>query len=208
MKFNAHTEKVKEEEKHGEREGGAWKGRGGENGEDKRLSLPYSLLESGSKSKMKPERGHLWKGKVRRGRCHRMGRDEGQQRAVVVCVQTPLWNSLCVFNFVLFKFCQHRLKEIIICLVLQRGHCFRCLWKCISCLRALLALMTSQSPLPYLTAKMHSAGYQQLQAIQTLSKLVFINYCFNNWLIRAAEIQGDLYLKSSSTISGSDNKGR
>lgn len=68
--------------------------------------------------------------------------------------------------------------------------------------------MTYQSPLPYLSAKMHSAGYRRLQAIQTLSKLVFINYCFNNWLISAVEIQGDLYLKSSSTISGSDNKVR
>ena len=42
----------------------------------------------------------------------------------------------------------------------------------------------------YISLPKGTAGYLWLQAIRTLSKPVFINYCFNSWLISAAEILG------------------
>lgn len=79
--------------------------------------------------------------------------------------------------------------------------CFNYFLNCIFHLSAMFTLITDHSPVFISPCQKGLAGYLWLQAIRTLSKPVFINYCFNSWLISAAEIQGGLYLKSSSTIS-------
>ena len=93
-----------------------------------------------------------------------------------------------------FPLCPHKLKEIIICLFVfffpiwggepqffsEPHFSFECH----------VHFDKRSFSRFYISLPKGTAGYLWLQAIRTLSKPVFINYCFNSWLISAAEILG------------------
>lgn len=103
---------------------------------------------------------------------------------IYVCV------CLCVY-FVLFLLCLRILREITICLFFFHfEYCFNYFLNLIFHLSAMFTLIRNHSPVFISRCQKELSGYLWLQAIRTLSKPVFINYCFNSWLISTAEIQG------------------
>ena len=107
------------------------------------------------------------------------------------CFSPYVCMSVCMFGAI--STFPHRLKEIIICVCFsfpiwggepqffsESHFSFECHVhfdkRSFSCF--------------YISLPKGTAGYLWLQAIRTLSKPVFINYCFNSWLISAAEIPG------------------
>lgn len=99
-----------------------------------------------------------------------------------LCVSVHVSVHLCVFH-------QCRFREVIT-FIFPQFECCCIFWTTFFIWVAMFTLITDQSLVFLSHCQKGLAGYLWLQAIRTLSKPVFINLCFNSWLISAVEIQG------------------